>query len=130
MVKVQYLKKPLSFMKRIPDPYDDYMPDIMVDADKGNLEKFKIMLAKKDNQTAGWAVLYWHKGEDIKFSIPDFMIWVCPRFRKKGIGTRLFKEVTKFTKKVNVFPHDDRSIIYFDEMQSKFKQLTIQRTWN
>jgi len=87
---------------------------------KDNLDSYHIFMAKQQGLVIGWAVLFPENLVDCFYkNSEDYCCYVYVRYsaRRKGVGTRLLKKVTKLAKSkgnVKVFPWDDRSDKFFE----------------
>jgi GNAT superfamily N-acetyltransferase len=116
MIKVSTIVKPKGFMKRIPDPEEDIMPLTMERAERGEFDDFEIFVATKKKKTVGWAILFWEKNR----KMPWFQIWTSPSYRKRGVGTHLFKEAAKFTDKMGVYIFTEANESFFRKMAKEY----------
>lgn len=78
-------------------------------------KKTKVCLVKNEaDLLLGWALCFPKYG----FRYPEAHFYVRAKYRKRGIGKILMREVLKDNKKVRVCPHNIQSGVFFAEFRT------------
>lgn len=84
--------------------------------------KNRVFIAKEDGKCIGWAIIHEFRKKDTRKHF-EFMVYVKYRYRRKKIGTRLYKNAKKYfnlkNSEINVFNTDKINTCFYESLRGK-----------